>query len=106
MAGILSVLPKLPGIAFATLAVSGETVAICRGEPSHYRVETTKTADELNNMYGVTPAQARAMLAGSMLGWNTPLADPEHYDEHGRLIAGPLLQPSNPPPGLSASADL
>lgn len=106
MAGLLSVLPKLPGIAFATLAVSGETVAICRGEPSHYRVQTTKTADELNSMYGVTPAQARAMLAGSMLGWNTPLADPEHYDEHGRLIAGPLLhQPPNPP-GPAVSADL
>lgn len=99
MAGLLSVLPKLPGIAFATLAVSGETVAICRGEPSHYRVQTTKTADELNSMYGVTPAQARAMLAGSMLGWNTPLADPEHYDEQGKLITRAFHhQPANPAP--------
>ena len=99
MAGLLSVLTKLPGIAFATLAVSGETVAICRGEPSHYRVQTTKTADELNNMYGVTPAQARAMLAGSMLGWHTPLADPEHYDEQGKLIAQPLhAKPASPAP--------
>lgn len=87
MARFFSVLSKLPGIAFATLAVSGETVAICRGEPSHYRVQTTKTADELNSMYGVTPAQARAMLAGSMLGWHTPLADPERYDDEGKLLA-------------------
>jgi len=90
MAGLFSVLSKLPGIAFATLAVSGETVAICRGEPSHYRVQTTKTADELNNMYGVSPAQARAMLAGSLLGWHTPLADPERYDDDGRLVARPV----------------
>lgn len=104
MAGLFSVLTKLPGIAFATLAASGETVAICRGEPSHYRVQTTKTADELNNMYGVTPAQARAMLAGSMLGWHTPLADPEHYDAQGKLIARPLQhQPANPAPGPATS---
>ena len=102
MARFFSVLSKLPGIAFATLAVSGETVAICRGEPSHYRVQSTKTADELNSMYGVTPAQARAMLAGSMLGWNTPLADPEHYDEQGKLITWPLHpKPANPAPGPS-----
>lgn len=89
MSGLFSVLSKLPGIAFATLAVSGETIAICRGEPSHYRVQTTKTAEELNSMYGVSPAQARAMLAGSMLGWHTPLADPEYYDTDGKLVSRP-----------------
>ena len=89
MSGIFSVLSKLPGIAFATLAISGETIAICRGEQSHYRVETTKTAEELNTMYGVSPAQARAMLAGSMLGWHTPLADPEYYDTEGKLVSQP-----------------
>lgn len=89
MTGIFSVISKLPGIAFATLAVSGETIAICRGEQSHYRVQTTKTADELNTMYGVSPAQARAMFAGSMLGWHTPLANPERYDTDGTLISRP-----------------
>ena len=89
MTGIFSVLSKLPGIAFATLAISGETIAICRGEQSHYRVQTTKTAEELNSMYGVSPAQARAMLAGSMLGWHTPLADPEYYNAEGKLVARP-----------------
>lgn len=92
MTGLLSVLSKLPGIAFATLAVSGETIAICRGEQSHYRVQTTKTAGELNSMYGVSPAQAQAMLAGSMLGWHTPLADPERYDDEGNLLARPPVR--------------
>lgn len=84
-----SILPSLPGIAFATLAVSGETIAICRGEPSYYRVETTKTAEELNTMYGVSPAQAQAMLAGTTLGWHALLADPEQYDTAGNPIFRP-----------------
>lgn len=72
-----SILSKLPGIAFATLAITGETIAICRGEPSYYRVETSKTARELNAMYGVSPTQARAMLAGTIRGWHSLPANPE-----------------------------
>ena len=52
----------LPGVAFATLPATGEIVAICLDDNSYYRVATTKTAAELNAMYGVTEAQARAMV--------------------------------------------
>ncbi|BAU47502.1 hypothetical protein SVA_0923 [Sulfurifustis variabilis] len=76
-----SVLSKLPGISFATLAATGETIAICRGEPNYYRVESTRTADELNALYGVSQAQARAMLAGVMQGWDAPQVDPARYEE-------------------------
>lgn len=86
MSDVLSVLSRLPGIAFATLATTGETIAICFGAPSYYRVNTTKSAEELNAMYGVSRAQARAMLAGIMLGWNTLLADPASYDAQGKLL--------------------
>jgi hypothetical protein len=79
---------QLPAIAFAMLSQTGETVAICRGECCCYRVGTTKTAEQLNEMYGVTKAQASAMLAGSLLGWHTPLADPGCYDAHGDLLYG------------------
>jgi len=82
-------LSKLPGIAFATLALTGATIAITLGETRIFRVETTKTADELNRMYGVTPAQARAMLAGALLGWRTHLANPELYGVHGELLETP-----------------
>jgi hypothetical protein len=51
-----------PGIAFATLPTRGETIAIQCNEQIHYRVNTTKTTEELNAMYGVTPAQAQAVL--------------------------------------------
>src|SRR5512147_3046396 len=37
-----------PGIAFATLPDTGETIAIRYGERLYYRVDSTKTADELN----------------------------------------------------------
>ena len=84
-----SILSSLPGIAFATLAITGETIAICRGESSYYRVETTKTAEELNTMYGVSPTQARAMLAGTIRGWHTLLADSGRYDADGNLLSRP-----------------
>jgi hypothetical protein len=70
----LSTLSMLPGIAFATLPATGETVAICRGAPGYYRVETTKTADELNAMYGVSEAEAQALLATTRLDSDVPSA--------------------------------
>lgn len=68
---------RLPGIAFATLVTTGETIAICRGERTYYRVESTRTADELNTLYGVTQEQARAMLAALLRGWSAPASDPK-----------------------------
>ena len=63
-----------PGIAFATLPKTGETIAIRYGERIYYRVDSVKTADELNAMYGVTPRQAQAILASALAGWKTPSA--------------------------------
>ena len=80
---------KLPGKAFATLAVNGTTIAITRGESSYERLNTTQTAEELNYMHGVTPAQARAMLAGVLCGWRTNLANPELYGPYGELLEEP-----------------
>ncbi len=84
-------LSKLPGTAFATLAVTGAIIAITLGESRYEHVNTTKTADELNYMNGVTPAQARAMLAGVLLGWCTNLANPELYGPFGELLEQPIL---------------
>lgn len=64
-----------PGIAFATLPKTGETVAIRYGERIYYRVDSAKSADELNAMYGVTPGQAQAVLASALAGWKTPSAN-------------------------------
>lgn len=64
-----------PGIAFATLPHTGETVAIRYGERIYYRVDSTKSADELNAIYGVTPRQAQALLASALAGWKNPPAN-------------------------------
>lgn len=40
----------------------------------------------LNAQNGVDFAQAEAMKAGSMFGWNTPAANPKNYDENGTPI--------------------
>ncbi len=65
-----------PGIAFAILPKTGETVAIRHGERIYYRVDSAKSADELNAIYGVTPDQARAILASALAGWKTPPTNP------------------------------
>jgi hypothetical protein len=83
-------LPKLPEIAFAKLAATGAIIAITLGASNYERVNTTQTADELNYMYGVTPAQARAMLAGVLVGWRTRLANPELYGFYGELLEEPI----------------
>ena len=68
---------NFPGIAFAVLPATGETIAIRSSERIFYRVKTTKTADELNAMYGVSPTQARAALEHVLAGWETPPQEPE-----------------------------
>ena len=45
-----------------------------------------KTVDGHNAEMGVTKAQAEAMKAGSMFGWETPAADPKNYDAYGIAI--------------------
>jgi hypothetical protein len=80
---------KLPAIAFTCWPATGETVAILRGHATHYRVGNAKSPDELNRMYGVSRAQERAMLAGALHGWGTPLADPDRYAADGGPPSGP-----------------
>lgn len=79
-----SLLSRLPGIAFATVVTTGVTIAICLGESRWYKVDTTKTADELNRLFGVTPAQSRAALAAMLRGWNPSGTVPMLEDSAGK----------------------
>lgn len=44
------------------------------------------TVDMMNEKLGVTKAQAAAMKAGSMLGWDVPAANPKNYNQAGEPI--------------------
>ena len=49
------------------------------------KTEGDLLARQKNERLGVSLAQAAAMSAGSMFGWDCPAADPRAYDVYGRL---------------------
>ena len=49
-------------------------------------VDKDLTPKKWNVAHGVTKAEAEAMYAGSMWGWDSPAADPDNYDENGELM--------------------
>ena len=50
-------------------------------------VTLQEAADQLNKQDHVSKAQAAAMAAGVLYGWDSPMADPACYDEHGHMLA-------------------
>ncbi len=82
---------NLPDECYGVLPSSGEIVIIKRGESGYYptgqhgnsQKESVSIVNERNEACGVSKAQAAAMLAGSLFGWNVPAADPKNYDEQG-----------------------
>jgi len=78
----------LPPLAFidnsdGLAATEARVVAVKRGVPGCYAVETESTADELNAKHGVTSAQREAMRFGSMFGWGSRLATPQAWENEG-----------------------
>lgn len=74
---------EFPGIAFATLPNTGETIAIRHGERIYHRVYSARSVDELNFMYGVTSQQADAALTSALAGWKTPSTNHQTSTERG-----------------------
>jgi hypothetical protein len=70
--------PELPPLCYVRHPTTGETVEIHRGEPGHYSIATKCSPECLNAKlaHPPTPAQILAMKHGSIMGWNTPGADP------------------------------
>ena len=92
---------SLPEYCYVFLPTTYEIGIIQRGESGYYRTDTQiRTSEEAverltgipvsqmgaSERLGVTKAQAEAMKAGSMFGWDVPAADPNNYDENGHLI--------------------
>lgn len=92
-----SVIPlrsSLPEQCYGILPSTGEIGMIKKGETGYYRTdigmgskdENAALVEKYNQKAGVSKAQAEAMLAGSMFGWDIPAADPKNYDENGAPI--------------------
>lgn len=91
---IIPLRSALPEQCYVYLPTSQEIGIVKKGEMGYYRSDLSpvygqdgKTfVDELNQQGGVTKAQAAAMLAGSMFGWQVPGADPKNYDDNGQPV--------------------
>ncbi|HDR7066988.1 TPA: hypothetical protein QCW42_004094 [Bacillus cereus] len=73
----------LPTLCYGTLATTGETIIISRGQSGYWKCEDQRPADELNKGIDVTKAVAMAMEWGSKNGWDTDGADPANWNEDG-----------------------
>lgn len=82
---------SLPEQCYVYVQTENEIGIVKKGESGYFKTdigggkpsERKALADEYNDKSGMTKAQAEAMKAGSMFGWQTPAADPKNYDENG-----------------------
>lgn len=78
---------KLPEMCWVIVPASNELALVKRGEMGYYpqRPENAPWAPEnidyLNERLEVTKEQEKAMLSGSMFGWDCPAADPDTWVE-------------------------
>lgn len=87
---------NLPDYAFVYVASEDCIGRIIKGETGYEitdygqnlsnPAEKEMKANRLNEQSGITKAQAKAMTAGSMFGWDKPAADPKNYDAEGRAV--------------------
>jgi hypothetical protein len=75
----------LPPISYANHPTDNSAIMIKRGICGYFAVPHIKPEEvvKANELIGVTPAQAEAMITGSAFGWHVPAADPAHYNEDG-----------------------
>lgn len=85
---------SLPENCYVFIQTDRNLGIVHRGERGYYRTdievdvpsERKALAEEYNRKLGVSKAQVEAMKCGSMVGWDTPAADPKNYDHNGNLI--------------------
>jgi hypothetical protein len=76
---VLTTLQKLPDLCAATLPGTGQPILIKAGEMGYYPAPPQLEVQRFNQVRGITPEQAEAMLYGSMFGWEVPAADPDTW---------------------------
>ena len=91
---VIPLRPGLPEKCYAVLPSGDEIIIVKKGESGYFhtdkyghdRTHAQAIVDEYNGQLGVSKAQAAAMLAGAMFGWEVPAADPKNYDKEGQPI--------------------
>ena len=91
---VIPLRPGLPERCYAVLPSGDEIIIVKKGESGYYhtdkyghdRAEALAIVNECNESGGVSKAQAAAMLAGSMFGWEVPAADPKKDVKEGQPI--------------------
>ena len=78
MTDVLTTLAKLPPMCAARDLVTNKPILIQRGVLGYWPAPESLDIDAINARWNITPAQVKAMLAGSMFGWDAPLADPDN----------------------------
>ena len=98
MPTITPALAKLPPLCFARHPSTGGTILIIRGEDGYHPVKTACTPEQLNAARSKPPtgAQVAAMLAGSLFGWDQPIADPARHAPPGTGAATATPAPGSP----------
>lgn len=85
----------LPELCFSVHPSTGDLICIQRGGRGYYpsdwstddRAHNQELADYNNERLGVTKAQRLAMECGSMIGWDSPGADPAQYENELRELS-------------------
>jgi len=86
---------SLPETCYSVLPGTHDIVLLKKGDSGYYKTDITASnideakeiVEEYNAKCNISKAQAEAMQAGSMFGWEVPGADPNNYDKNGRFIA-------------------
>jgi len=84
---------SLPEKCFVYVESTNEIGIVSKGEKGYIPlgqrpegISVREGAALLNETQGVTKAQAEAMKAGSLFGWDAPAADPKNYDDAGKPL--------------------
>lgn len=83
---LLQIARQMPPVVYATNE-RGETVCMVKCTSCRHIAQGV-TADEMNDLWRVSPAARAAAQAALQHGWTHPLADPRAYNEKGELIHG------------------
>jgi hypothetical protein len=73
---------RLPPYCAARHVSTGIPIIIFVGENGYHEFESEVDVDKFNQENDVTETQVKAMIYGSMFGWDVPGADPQYYNKH------------------------